>query len=114
MDLEIVLDVIGLTSRRLEAAVCRILQGRDVRGVSVLVPDSRGLERNFHDVTIVELGDLKCRCQWTTYLCSADNGRPRCFAIWYGCNKTWIRCVQRPENGSEMPDRRSVRNATNG
>ena len=35
--------------------MCRILQGRDV---CVLVPDSRGLERNFHDVTIVDMGDL--------------------------------------------------------
>ena len=24
----------------------------------VLIPDSRGLERNFHDVTIVDMGDL--------------------------------------------------------
>ena len=24
----------------------------------LLVPDSRGLERNFHDVTIVDMGDL--------------------------------------------------------
>ena len=57
-DLEIVPDVIGLTGRRPEAAVCRILQGRDVRSVCVLVPDSRGLERNFHDVTIVDMGDM--------------------------------------------------------
>ena len=58
MDLEIVPDVFGLTDRRPEAAVCRILQGRDVRSVRDLVPDSRGLERNFHDVTIVDMGDL--------------------------------------------------------
>ena len=42
----------------MEAAVCRILQERDVRSVRVLVPDYRGLERNFHDVTIVDMGDL--------------------------------------------------------
>ena len=58
MDLEIVPDVIGLTGRRPEAAVCRILQGRDARSVCVLVPDYRGLEWNFHDVTIVDMGDL--------------------------------------------------------
>ena len=58
MDLDIVPDVIGLTGRRPEAAVCRILQGRDVRSVRALVPDSRGLEQNFHDVTIVDMGDL--------------------------------------------------------
>ena len=38
--------------------MCRILQGRDVRSVRALVPDSRGLERNVHDVTIVDMGDL--------------------------------------------------------
>ena len=43
MDLEIVPDVIGLTGRRPEAAVCRIIQGRDVQSVRVLVPDYRGL-----------------------------------------------------------------------
>ena len=58
MDLETVPDVIGLTGRRLGAAVCRILQGRDVRSVCALVPDSRGLEWDFHDVTIVDMGDL--------------------------------------------------------
>ena len=58
MDLEIVPDVIGLTGRRPEAAVCRILQGKDVRSVHVLVPDYLGLERNFQDVTIVDMGDL--------------------------------------------------------
>ena len=58
MDLEIVPDDIGLTGRRPEAAVCRILQRRDVRSVRVLVPDSRVLERNVLDVTIVDIGDL--------------------------------------------------------
>ena len=35
-------DVIGLVGWRLGAAECRVLQGRDVRNVRVLVPDSRG------------------------------------------------------------------------
>ena len=51
-------DVIGLTGRRSDAAECRIMQGRDVRSVCVLVPDPRGLDQNFHDVTIVDLGDV--------------------------------------------------------
>ena len=34
------------------------MQGRDVRSVSVLVPDSRGLDQNFHDVAIVDMGDV--------------------------------------------------------
>ena len=51
-------DVIGLTGRRSGAAECRILQGRDVRSVRVLVPDLRGLDHNFHDVAIVDMGDV--------------------------------------------------------
>ena len=51
-------DVIGLAGRRLDAVECRILRGRDVRNVRVLVPDPRGLDQNFHDVTIVDMGDV--------------------------------------------------------
>ena len=58
MDLGTIPDVIGLAGRQPGAAVCRILQGRDVQSVRALAPDSRGLEQNFHDVTIVDMGDL--------------------------------------------------------
>ena len=51
-------DVVGLIGRRPDAAESRILQGRDVRSIRVLVPDSRGLDQNFHDVTIVDMGDV--------------------------------------------------------
>ena len=46
-------DVIGLAGRRSDAAESGILQGRDI-----LVPDPRGLDWNFHDVTIVDMGDV--------------------------------------------------------
>ena len=58
MDLDTVPDVLGVTGRRPEAAVVRVLQGRDERSVHALIPDPRILERGFHDVTIVEMGDL--------------------------------------------------------
>ena len=48
----------GLCGRREGAIESRILQGRDARSVRVLVPDPRGLEQNFHDVTVVDMGDL--------------------------------------------------------
>ena len=51
-------DVIGLVSRREGAAESRVLQGRDIRSVRVLVPDCRGVDQNFHDVTIVDMGDV--------------------------------------------------------
>ena len=51
-------DVVCLVGRRPDAAGSRILQGRDVCSIRVLVPDSRGLDQNFHDVTIVDMVDV--------------------------------------------------------
>ena len=51
-------DVIGLVGRRESAVESRVLQGRDARSVRVLVPNCRGLDQNFHDVTIVDMGDV--------------------------------------------------------
>ena len=51
-------DVIGLVGRRDNATESHIMQGRDPRSIRVLVPDCRGLDQNFHDVTIVDMGDL--------------------------------------------------------
>ena len=51
-------DVIGLVGHRESAVESRVLQGRDARSVRVLVPDCWGLDQNFHDVTIVDMGDL--------------------------------------------------------
>ena len=51
-------DVFGISGRRESATDSRILQGRDTRSVRVLDPDCRGLEQNFHDVTVVDMGDL--------------------------------------------------------
>ena len=51
-------DIIGLVGRREGAAESRVLQGRDARSVRVLVPDCRVIDQNFHDVTIVDMGDV--------------------------------------------------------
>ena len=48
-------DVVGLVGRREGAAESRVLQGRDARSVRVLVPDCRGVDQNFHDVTIIDI-----------------------------------------------------------
>ena len=58
MPLRSIPDVIGLAGRRSDAAECRILQGRYIRSICILVPDPRGLDHNFHDVTIVDMGDV--------------------------------------------------------
>ena len=51
-------DVFGMRGRRKVATESRILQGRDARSIRVLVPDCHGLEKNFHDVTVVDMGEL--------------------------------------------------------
>ena len=58
MPLRSIPDVIRLLGRREGAPESRVLQGRDVRSVRVLVPDCRGVDQNFHDVTIVDMGDM--------------------------------------------------------
>ena len=50
-------DKVGLFGRRRDAAVSRILAGRDSRSVRFLVPDGRVVERGYHDVTVVDMED---------------------------------------------------------
>ena len=50
-------DKVGLFGRRKDAAVSRILLGRDSRSVRFLVPDSRGIDHSYHDVTVVDMED---------------------------------------------------------
>ena len=57
VDLDTVPDVLGLTGRRPEVAVVRVLQGRDERSVHALIQDPRVLDSGFHDVTIVDMED---------------------------------------------------------
>ena len=52
-------DKVELFGRRKDAAVSRILLGRDSRSVQFLVPDARGLDRSFHDVTVVDMEDKR-------------------------------------------------------
>ena len=56
-DLDTVPDVLGLSGRWPDAAVVRVLQGRDARSVRALIPYPRVLERRFHDVAIVDMED---------------------------------------------------------
>ena len=51
-------DVFGMRGHRKSATESRILQGRDAHSIRVLVLDCRGLENNFHDVTVVDMGEL--------------------------------------------------------
>ena len=40
------------------ATESHVIQGRDAHSIQVLIPDCRGLDQNFHDVTVVDMGDL--------------------------------------------------------
>ena len=63
-------DVFGMCGHRKGATESRILQGRDVCSVRVLVPDCRGLEQNLYDAIVVDLrpslpkGDRRSRVVW--------------------------------------------------
>ena len=48
-------DKVGLFDRRKDAAVSRILAGRDSRSVRFVVPDGRVVDRGYHDITVVDM-----------------------------------------------------------
>ena len=50
-------DKVGLFGRRKEAAMSRIMKGRDCWSVRFVVPDVRLVDRGFHDVTVVDMED---------------------------------------------------------
>ena len=50
-------DKVGLAGRRKDAAMSRIMMGRDCRSVRFVVPDVHLVDRGFHDVTVVDMGD---------------------------------------------------------
>ena len=50
-------DKVGLFGRRTDAAVSRIIAGRDNRSVRFLVPDGQVVDRGCHDVTVVDMGE---------------------------------------------------------
>ena len=52
-------DVLGLRARRSEAAVVKVMTGRDSRSVRVLVLDEKMKDRGFHDVTLLDMGDVE-------------------------------------------------------
>ena len=45
----------GLFGRRKDAAVSRIMPGRDSRSVRFVVPDGRVVDRGYHDATVVDM-----------------------------------------------------------
>ena len=99
-------DVVGQVGRRPDAAGSRILQGRDVRSIRVLVPDSQGLDQNFHDVTIVDMGDVpESSVSLPSCWHSASSGHLRSFVTWCGFSRIWRGCGPMPRNVFGRPSR---------
>ena len=93
-------DVIGLTGRRADDVECSVLQGRDFRSVRVLVPDPRGLDQNFHDVTIVDMGDMYRSRPFPFRTCHrlVSSGHLWSLVTWGGASRIWRGCVRRPSS----------------
>ena len=104
-------DVIGLAGRQPGAAGCRVLLGRDASSVRVLVPDSRGLDQNFHDVTIVDMGDLPEPSVSLNELSMLHRQWPPTILhhmVWLQQDREvmlLMLCAHRPRNGSAVPGR---------
>ena len=57
-DLKTVPDVLSLHARQPGAAVIKVLLGHDSRSVRALVLDVKLRDRGFHDVTLLDMGDI--------------------------------------------------------
>ena len=77
-DVATVPDVFGLRDRRPDAAVVKVLLGRDPRSVRALVPDSRVIDWGFHDITIVDMEDLSAPAVSDTDLSLLRRQWPTC------------------------------------
>ena len=96
MPLRNILDIIGLVGRREGAAESRVPHGRDISSVRVLVSDFRGVDQNFHDVTIVDMGEVPESSVSIPELSALSQQWPRrSSATWDGVSKNWKRCVWR-------------------
>ena len=51
-------DVLALHARRPEAVVVKVMTDRDSRSVRVLIPDEKVRDWGFHDVTLLDMGDV--------------------------------------------------------
>ena len=109
MPLRNVPDVIGLVGRRESAAESRVLQGRNIHSVRVLVPDCRGVDQNFHDVTIVDMGEVPESSVSILELSALSQQWPRrSLATWGGVRRNWKRCVRRLNSVSVRVGRAAV------
>ena len=57
LDTKSVLDVLGLKNRDTDAETVRVLAGRALECVRVLIPDANVVDSGFHDVTLLDMAD---------------------------------------------------------
>ena len=53
------MDVLGLRAQWPGAALDKVISGRDSRSVRVLVPDVKVLDRGFHVIMLLDMGDVE-------------------------------------------------------
>ena len=82
------------------AAESRVLHGRDVRSVRVLVPDCRGVDQNFH-VTIVDMADVpESHVSLPELSTLSQQWPPADISHMGGVNGNSKRCARRLRSGS--------------
>ena len=97
-ELKIVPDVLGLHARQLGVSVVKVLLGCDSRSVRALVLDVKVLDRGFHNVTLLDMGDITgpdvsiadlslLRLQWSVPVVSG--------IAWPVCSPSWKKCAMR-------------------
>ena len=50
-------DVLGLRTQYPDAAPVKVMKGRAPESVRVLIPDEKGSDRGYHDVTLIDMVD---------------------------------------------------------
>ena len=86
-ELKTVLDVLGLHARRPGAAVVKVLLGCDSRSVRALVLDVRVIDRGFHEITLVDMGDTSGP-DVSICLYSGCSGQNQSCPICLGCSQS--------------------------
>ena len=104
-ELKTVPDVLGLHARKPGLAVVKVLLGRDSRSVRALVPDVKVLDRGFHDVILLNMGDITgpdvsiadlslLRLQWPLPVVSGmDRLQPELERLCHACKSVIVELV---------------------
>ena len=99
-ELKTVPNVLGLHARQPGAAVIKVLLGRDSRSVRALVPHVKVLNREFHDVALLDMADITrpdfsiadfslLRLQWPVPVSGLAHLQPELEQLRHVCKKRY-------------------------